>query len=95
MATETKAKGVTFTMQDLLLAGHPGELLPADLVRVKQAARFFVADANQPESARARVLRVWIEGQYERSWDPKGPAAAPIDASATPAARPNVRPRGV
>lgn len=72
MTTYAKARGeVPFTMTDLLLRGHPGELLPDDLRRAEAAARWFVADDKQPDSAKQRVLEVWIESRYRSPWDPK------------------------
>jgi hypothetical protein len=70
--TYAKARGeVPFTMVDLLLRGYPGELLPDDLRRAEAAAQWFIADPKQPESARARVLTVWVERTYAPAWDPK------------------------
>jgi hypothetical protein len=69
--TATTRGAVPFTMTDLLLRGHPGEILPSELQRVEAAARWFTADDKQPESARQRVLTVWIEGTYCPPWDPK------------------------
>jgi hypothetical protein len=60
---------VPFTMEQLLLMGYPGELLDDEVEKVRAAAQWYVSDANHPESARARVLDVWIEGIYRPAWD--------------------------
>jgi hypothetical protein len=57
------------SVRDLLLIGHPGELLPADQPWARSEAQRFIADQSQPETARRRVLEVWIEGTYRPAWD--------------------------
>lgn len=48
----------------LLERGHPGEILPWELDRVKAKARQYISDPSLPDDARARVQAVWLEGEY-------------------------------
>jgi hypothetical protein len=64
-----KRATVTLSMEQLLLRGWPGELLPGDLEEACAAAQWAVVDERLPEDARARILSVWIEGIYQPAWD--------------------------
>jgi hypothetical protein len=70
MATTTKPRGMAaLSMDELLERGWPGELLDGARDEAVAAAQWYVADERKPESARARVLAVWIEGSYQPAWD--------------------------